>query len=485
MSTALIVMAASFLLWLLVREPWRRAAFVGVLALCGLYSLGVVWDATWEGRPAGTELASDLDLFIQEFKDEVGDRGSVESIYGVGSNDNGLHRLGSARAFLQNAAPTDMLGVGGYNSTAGAFVGTVLTTNEPNGTVDQGTARLWVDADGLDAGIATDDNQLNVWVDTVGFTPVRAEGAGALRLGSNLITNGSFEVTDGTGSAASITVPQGWVLLLTPTIAYDDPTAVSEGEGIALETIGAGAPFEGVQQTLTSLKADTDYVIRARARPVTALDSCRLQVTGGDSTQTDTSVVAGNLFETLEVVVNTTAVPAALVVTLAAVADTDECDWDHVTAFEQDAVVAQSGIQVCRQAITAVTAGHYTNAAWASSGVTCAITPPGPGYIVRITGQMLADNDSGGVGAGLAGRLQENGVTVDFSVDQPGTVLTNMAVQLGFTRMNPTPGTTLTYTMDGRESLGATAVDRNIDDAAEDFGEATPTWIQVELIPTR
>ena len=466
----------------------KRWAFVLiVLPLLGGYLLGIVWDPAWEGRPADPDLASDIDLFFQEFKDEVADRDSVEHIFGVGSNDNGLHRLGSARAFLQNAAPTDMLGVGGYNSTAGAFVGTVLTTNEPNGTVDQGTARLWVDADGLDAGIATDDNQLNVWVDTVGFTPVRAEGAGALRLGSNLITNGSFEVTDGTGSAASITVPQGWVLLLTPTIAYDDPTAVSEGEGIALETIGAGAPFEGVQQTLTSLKADTDYVIRARARPVTALDSCRLQVTGGDSTQTDTSVVAGNLFETLEVVVNTTAVPAALVVTLAAVADTDECDWDHVTAFEQDAVVAQPGIQSCRVTNGTVSANYYNDAGWTTVGTTCTITVPNPGMMIVAHGTVLADEDNAAADGSFVVRMQENingggAATVALGAENVriGGV---MSVEIHFSRVNPAVGSTFVYTLDGQTDVGG-GLDRNWDDA-EAQGETPLSVLAVTLIPTR
>lgn len=470
----------------------RKNLYIGVVSGFALsLSLGIVWNAAWEGRPVGTELASDLDLFIQEFKDEVGDRGSVESIYGVGSDDNGLLRLGSARAFLQNAAPTDLFGPGQYDSSAGAFVGTPLATEEIGASlVDLGTGRLWLDADGLSTATTLDDNQLNVWVDTVGFMPVRAEATGALQVGTNLIYNGSFEVTDGTGSAASTAVPSGWVLLLTPTLAYDDPTAVTEGEGIALETIGAGAANEGVTQTLTALKADTDYVIRARARPVTAADTCDLQVTGGDSTQTDTSAVGTNVFETLEVVVNTTAVPGALVVRLEANADTDECDWDHVTAFEQRAVVAPPGAQFCRATDATTGAAYYVNGAWTTVGTTCTITVPGPGYAIKATGSVFFDNDSGVSGGALLVRLQENingggAATVALGSSNVDIIATSNVV-VGFLRTSPAPGATHVFTMDGRTNeAGGADLDRNIDDAGETHGETITSWLLVELIPTR
>jgi len=353
--------------------------------------------------------------------------------------------------------------------------------------IDLGTGRLWVDADGLSAATTLDDNQLNVWVDTVGW--VAATATSPIRaMGSNLIYNGSFEITDGTGSVASTAVPSGWALLLTPTLAYDDPTAVTEGEGIALETIGAGAALEGVQQTLTSLKASTAYLVRARARPVTAADTCTLRVTGGAVTPlTDVSAVATNVFETLEVVVTTTAVPAALVVSLEATADTDECDWDHVTAFEQNALVAQPGIQSCRVTEGTVSANYYNDAGWTTVGTTCTITVPNPGMMIVARGTVLADEDNAAADGSFVVRMQENingggAATVALGAESV-RILTLMSVDVGFSRVNPAVGSTFVYTLDGQTDVGG-GLDRNWD-GAEAQGETPFSVLEVTLTPTR
>lgn len=383
----------------------RKNLYIGMVAGFSLsLSLGIVWDAAWEARPAGTELASDIDLFIQEFKDEVADRDTVEHVFGIGSDDNGLARLGSARTFIQNGAPTDILGPGQYNSASGATAGTALGTEEIGASViDLGTGRLWVDLDGLD-GVAgnQDDRQLNVWTDgAVAFSAVTADPP-VERVGNNLIRNGSFEITDGTGSLASITVASGWVNLNTATIAYDSVNNSTEGDGVAMETIAAGGTNEGAVQTLAGLKESTVYVVRARVRPVGAGDNCDLVATGGVVTPlSDTSATATNVFETLEVVVTTTAAPADILVNLESNAIGDECDWDHVTAFERNALVAPPGIQaVYTQDNTNDTTldAVFTNNVYLTSSVTI----PSAGYIVLVDAAVTVEVCNGAIGGRIA-----------------------------------------------------------------------------------
>lgn len=466
----------------------RRLAWALLLGMTAALSLGIVWNAGWEARPGGGDQAADIDLFINEFKREVADRDQVEHIFGPSSSDdNGLHRMGSARAFVSNAEPGAIDGPGQYNSTAGVVAGTLLITDEVGPTTrDLGAGRFWVDLDGLGA-TAEDDRQLNVWSETAnGFRAVRTELVGGMPVNHNLIYNGSFEITDGSGALASITIPSRWVVQApNPTFTYQDPTGVSEGEGLALNTTGTGGQG-GITQTLAGLKANTAYVVRVRAISIGAADLCNLHVSDGTTDTRDVSLAGPQTaYETLEVRITTTAVPAPVEVELETEAAGDVCRWDEVTVFEQFPQVAQPGIQVCRVADTSTGANYYTYGAWATVGTTCAVTPPGPGYIVKATGLVNCDDDNLVSGTNLLVRMQENGATVDVastSIQESTTA----SVMVGFTRVNPTPGATLTYTLDGRVNSPAGAnCDRNMDDAAETHGETVASWILVELIPTR
>lgn len=449
-------------------KPTKQWALAAVIWVLGWMSLGILWDAAWEGRPSGGQLASDLDLFIQEFKDEVADRDQVEHIFGVGTDDNGLARLGSARAFAQIAPPTDIAGPGQYNSTAGAFAGTLLSTEEVGASViDLGVGRFWIDTDGASTTTALDDRQLFAWDPTSNtFLPVRTEALGGL--GSNLLYNGSFEATDGTGSTASVTVPSSWALSApNPTISYTSPAGVSEGTGVAVNVIGTGATG-GISQALASLKASTPYVFRVRANPTTAGDRCNLHVTDGVTNVTDLSEIGTAVYETLEVTLTTTAGPATVTVELEADAITDVCRFDHAVAFEQNATVPQPGIQassvsntwgLAPPATLACGALYTANCVGSANTFQTRVTIPGPGFIVLLMGSVFVTNNAGDDDICLA-RIHD--VTNNVTLAEGASGPTNNAGIDGDTStiavqavvVNPTPGSTIQYDMDVRQLSG-------------------------------
>lgn len=476
---------------------------VWLVGFAALFLIGTTWNAGYESSPAGSDLASDLDTFIQGFKAEVRQRAEVEHSWGSSTDDNGLHAMGSARCFVQNSAPTAINGgtaaLGQYNSAASADGGTALTTDEVGAaTRDIGAGRCWVDLDGLDGVAGTiDDRQLNVWDETANaFVPVTARDIAGPGLAFNQVYNGSFEVTDGTGSTASTTAPAGWSNLDTATIAYVDPTAVTEGEGVALRTTAAGGALEGVRQTLANLKASTAYVFRARVR-ATSGDTCTMGVTDGTTTVSDVSTTTG-AFETLEVSLTTTAVPANVTLDLTSTADTDVCDWDHVTVFERLPVVAQPGVQVCHDTDSSTTADAYTTInTWVDALVSCAVTVPGPGFVVEVHGQLVADHEVGGT-TSLAARLRENGTTTravgvaaaTADSDASGDFRDIAVVPVYYIVANPTPGDTLTFTLEAMPSQDGSGVswDRNFGtDGANDFDSETGlvTTLDVKMYPAR
>ena len=470
-----------------------------VLGLIALMLIAATWNSTWESLPQGTELASNLDTRIQEFKAEVRKRASVENIWGNTTADNGLTRLGSGRVFVDNSAPTDIAGPGQYNSAAGTYSGTALTTTEQGGTHDIGAGRVWIDPNGPDEVSGTsDDRQLYVWDETLhAWNSIRSEGFMAAGVGGdNLIYNGGFEITDGFGGTGT---PAGWTLVNTPTIAYVDPTLLTpnEGAGIALKTTATGSSLEGVRQALPKLKASTTYVYRARGFSVSGVfNGCTLKVS--DGTTTSTATTQGFNFETLEVLHTTTGAPATVNVDLLSTNDTDICEWDEITAYEQNQPTRRGGIQTCFD--TDNSTGAYTNPSttWNDALVSCAVTPPGPGYIIQIRGQIVASNDTGQVSS-LAGRIRENGTTTrgmatvyvgqdDTNADHFQDVAT---VPVFSTIVNPTPGTTLTYTLEALSSKGGTATWRHnigTDAGAEGLnGDSANllTTLEVTLVPTR
>jgi hypothetical protein len=384
--------------------------------------LGVAWNAAFEAVPDGaTDLVSDLDLFINDLKTEIRERAEVEMNFGGVSDDNGLMSLGSARVFPQNDEPDDInLAVasrGQYDGTGEA--GTALDTEEVGAsTSDIGAGRLWADLDGLDGLAGTlDDNQLNIWDETAdAFVPVKAVNVSG-GVGTNLIFNGSWELTDGTGDetvSGACTVlgtspcPVGWAPVTTPDVAYAD-VAVSEGVGLALQVDSTGAGNEGVSQTLAGLKALTTYVVRVRAN-ATAGDVCNINVDDG-TTDNTVSTQTTAVYELLETTITTTATPDDVVVSLRATGVGDICFFDHVTVYEQDPEVASPGYMISNfsASVDQSIGSSSCDILWregTTDGVV-ALTVPGPGYMIRADAVSNATGTSGAAGGRGSLRLQQ------------------------------------------------------------------------------
>jgi hypothetical protein len=170
-----------------------------------------------------------------------------------------------------------------------------------------------------------------------------------------------------------------------------------------------------------------------------------------------------------------------------------------VVAFERDPVVPQPGIQVCRDTDNSTAAAYNTPGVFDDALVSCSVTPPGPGYIVQVRGQVVADNDTGFFDNSLLVRLRENGTTTramgkghaNIDTDAANSFDDIVVVPVFFTSSLPlTPGTTLTYTLEGTadQSSGASAFERNVgSDGVSDLADGANllTTLEVMLIPTR
>lgn len=141
----------------------------------------------------------------------------------------------------------------------------------------------------------------------------------------NLCRNAAFASRSGGTSA----VPDEWTLEGTPTVAYD---TVDTGYGdFAVKFTASGAGDEGINQTLTHLKASTNYQVFARVK-VTAGDTASLITTGAttnineDSTSTSWEDITGQF--------TTDASGTDVVIKLVASADTDVADFCGITCVE-------------------------------------------------------------------------------------------------------------------------------------------------------
>lgn len=471
----------------------KRFTFVLVVLLAWApMLLGVVWNAAWEALPAGTDLASDLDPFIQEFKEELANRTAVESIFGIGSDDNGLMRVGSARCFIQNAAPTDIAGVGQYNSTAGAFVGTALTTEEIGASTDDiGRGRCWVDLDGPDGVAGTpDDRSLATWDETnnrwvyagaANPTGTLADQRFLFDPGKfNLVYNGSFELTDGDGDPAGTGTPTGWANVAGPATYTYTASDASNGDGVHVDVTGVGAA-SGISQVLTNLKASTTYYAVARVDS-DGVDTCRMNTTGAatDLANQDTTSAA---FTTLSGTFVTAAALDTVTLQLLSVGAGDICHWDLVAVYETSSSrrgIGQPGSTIYTVLDTTTSAtdcnGLFEVTILCSDLMRITVDPPGPGYLVMLTGWLSVDPD-GDVRDCVARIAKADTTRLGInSLSGPGGAADD---PLQVTAMDGplTPGAATVYEMDLRSS-GGTTCDLNCT-AGDNCS------LQAMLIPTR
>ena len=149
----------------------------------------------------------------------------------------------------------------------------------------------------------------------------------------NLIKNGSFE-----DSALLFgTTPSGWTLEGTPTCAVD--TGIGFGVPRAIKITGTGAANEGLNQTLSGLRASTVYTIIWDSK-ATAGDTARLFTTGGgvDADEDVVAVVWTNSSTTF----TTDAGATNVVLKVVAKADTDIVWFDNIMVIEGDVAARYS-----------------------------------------------------------------------------------------------------------------------------------------------
>lgn len=99
----------------------------------------------------------------------------------------------------------------------------------------------------------------------------------------NLIKNGGFDQQ----TLPSANLPRGWALKATPTVATSTDVATDAGSVSgetprSIQITAGGTGDEGLQQTLTNLKADTSYTFWARVEANSG-DTVHIATTGADT----------------------------------------------------------------------------------------------------------------------------------------------------------------------------------------------------------
>jgi hypothetical protein len=235
--------------------------------------MAITWNATWAGEPAGTDNLSSGDDEIVELKTAVEERMANEHWTYVGDSTSGnylldfTHRAGSAKAYFQDAAPT----------------------NRPNGSTaldSDDAGRIWFDDDDAD-------------------TPYFYDGTGWVGLSRTWIRF-SIQGTLSTGEAVipSIPFPRGGKII--GVYAHVDTAPTDAALRIDLEK------YDLSDTTNDGSIFDTpDYVeIAAAAKDgnETSMDSNNQQMAAGDYLivdidQVGSTVAGADLSVTIEVLV--------------------------------------------------------------------------------------------------------------------------------------------------------------------------------------
>lgn len=285
-------------------------------------------------------------------------------------------------------------------------------------------------------------------------------------VGPNLLRNGDFEINQ----TATTACPDGWTDVLgggAPTFTTDE-TEASEGEGKELQVeADAAAAEQGCSQTLTGLKASTRYLFTARVK--TATGTCGIETTNainsGDFQDLDLSTTSAT-YTTLSGVFATDATPTAPVVSLLTNGGaTDDCDFDHVGVFETGVDPAPMGGDVVYYEASTDTSVQYASGAWtaaedsAGAAISVAVTPPSDGYVIRFDVSLCSDvNGSGGH---ILARILENAASVATGAAYAHAASDVACPTVTYMNASPTPGTTYTYTVEGRTEQAATG-DANV-----------------------
>lgn len=307
-----------------------------------------VWDAAaFEASPGATDNINEGDDRIRELKNDIRLRTQVESRFGSdNSDDNGLHRMGAARCFVDDDAPTalsesitDLDNAGGGGASNLTAEPSNRSTSVDGANEVLGDGRCWIDSDGPDTGTSGvvdgdfDDNVSNVW-DTTANAFVMSKGQHFSTVppaSGNLVYNGGFDMWNVAAQAAGGNT--GWALELTPTTLVVEALVEGEdqGDGQGINIIDTGAAVSGISQTFDGLKGNTTYMARVSVRD--DVGTCRIVSTGAGTQISVDSDDSGN-WQTLAGTFITDATPTDVVLKLLAVAQSDDCVFDHAGVYE-------------------------------------------------------------------------------------------------------------------------------------------------------
>lgn len=292
----------------------------------------------------------------------------------------------------------------------------------------------------------------------VGIGTTRNAGVGEVEwfdkpaFGQNLVQNGRFAAWGG----ASATAPLAWTKVLTPPVCQVDSRSTAEGQGRELQ-IQSNATGQGVEQSISGLRANTLYYLRVRCRCVSG--SFQISTTGGSG------AVFGNFLETvtsasnIEVtgVILTDATPTAIVIRLLSLGGSDvffvsEVDLLAMGPAADDGVPRAANElpeQWTRTATKAALQTVTVGGSWTTltSLTDLAVFVPGPGYQILVTAVVPATSNAGGSRSAFAIKLRQDfndggygdlsgtiAIATSNQADQPQTIVTQAVID------NPTPG---------------------------------------------
>jgi hypothetical protein len=449
-----------------------------------------VWNGAYEASPAEGDAFSAGEGKIRATRSEVRARMDVEHIVGhLGdiTDDNGLHRMGSGRCFMQDAEPTALAdSIADYDNTGGGGVTDLndgsTNSSGTNAVDDVGAGRCWIDTN--------DNNKLYNYIGVAGDNTGSWVEVNAARIKAgapNILYHGDFDmgsvVGDGCNTPTTTTdQPLGWTIASgAPTFDYvPGSTNVGQGAGCAVE-ITDTAGGDSISQLLSNLKASTTYRVVADVLEGDGADICTLTTTGADTNAS--AVSTGATFATIESFFITDASLDDVTLLLTSTANTDVCTWDHIAVYRQDNTdIPEAGIQMVPRTLTeaditaagtCVGAGNPIGCCTgAGAGATCDITaayqdvsdmsivftPPTEGWQISLQASVSIGCDNGncgnlGKGEGAVCRLEKGGVEITAS-ERGWTIFDNSAsdpylqpIYLNAVESNPVAGTEITYTV--------------------------------------
>ncbi len=428
----------------------KRLVILVTVLLVATAAWAVDWDTSFEGEGDTDTTVEELPDFTNETRRETGDRGETELCWGTFDaegchandetdstvTDSGRSREGSARVFMEDDAPTALHAL----------------DQDGSATLDQG--RLWVESD------STPDNLLQVY-DTSQFDDVHVRSTAVQQGSFNLVYNGSFEATDGTGEDDSATgTPAGFSVIDAATFTYGDTADpdVRWGDGIYLIATDVDGT-DGFSVVLNNLDTATTYRVVARVAEEDASDICTVTTTGALVDMTS-AVSAGVAWQTLTGTFTThLTVLDDVTVTFVSTAAGDICNWDNIAVYQLDTVTANRDeismpgtIALWDTYTDATTAVPSSQAAVPTLGIR--ITPPSQGWIVHV-GYTISAGDAGDDydhfvtcnldegGSDVTGTLHANG-PADMGTSRD----INFSITSNYININPAPGVELVYTVE-------------------------------------